>query len=86
MPKIESPLTIRLRAEEQFTASQKKAKQAQADIEKERQERTSHIAELKALRLAKEAAERQVAEKAPKKPAAKKSTAASLPQVHRQNS
>ena len=53
----------RPRSEEQLTAAQKKAKQALAEREKARQERTGHIAKLKAQRLAKESADAEAAEK-----------------------
>jgi hypothetical protein len=60
-------------AEERFTATQKKDKQAMSDREKERQDMTDKIAKLKALRLAKEAAEQEAAEsKAVEKTTAKK--------------
>jgi hypothetical protein len=63
-------------AEERFTATQKKDKQAMSDREKERQDMTDKIAKLKALRLAKEAADKEAAAKKPvKKTAAKKRTA-----------
>ena len=48
--------TIRARAEEQFAAIQKKAKQALSQKEKARQEITERMARQRALRLAKEAA------------------------------
>ena len=44
-------------AEEQFAAIQKKAKQALTEKEKARQERAEQVAGLRALRLAKEAAD-----------------------------
>jgi len=84
--------SVKSRAEEQFTATQKKAKQALTDSENARQERADHIAKLKALRLAKEAADREAAEKADaekavaKKAAAKKKKSSALPQVHRPQS
>ena len=46
----------RARAEEQFAATQKKAKQALNEKEKARQEITERMARQRALRLAKEAA------------------------------
>ena len=52
------------RAEEQFAATQKKDKQARKGKEKARQEMAEHVASLRALRLAKEAADKQAAEKA----------------------
>ena len=84
--------SVKLRAEEQFTATQKKAKQALTKNEEVRRERADHIAKLKALRLAKEAADREAAEKAvaekaaAKKAAAKKKKPSALPQVHRPQS
>ncbi len=53
--------TARLRAEEQFTATQKKDKQALKEKEKARQEIKQQVASLRALRLAKEAADRKAA-------------------------
>ncbi len=89
--------SVKSRAEEQFTATQKKAEQALTDSENARQERADHIAKLKALRLGKEAADREAAEKADaekeaakkavaKKAAAKKKKSSALPQVHRPQS
>ncbi len=52
------------RAEEQFAATQKKAKQALNEKEKVVQERVEHVARLRALRLAKEAADKKATEKA----------------------
>ena len=51
------------RAEEQFAATQKKAKQALNEKEKAVQERVEHVARLRALRLAKEAADKEAADK-----------------------
>ncbi len=51
-------------AEAQFAATQKKAKRALTEIEKERQEIAKRTAKLRALRLAKEAADKQAAEEA----------------------
>ena len=66
--------SIKSRAEEQFAATQKKNKQALKEKEKVRQERAKQVASLRALRLAKEAADKKIdAEKAAaKNPAAKK--------------
>ena len=50
------------RAEEHFTATQKKDKQVLKEKEKARQEEAEHTASLRALRLAKEAADREAAE------------------------
>ncbi len=85
-------ISVKSRAEEQFTATQKKAEQALTEWEKARQERADHTAKLKALRLAKEAADREAAEKADaekaaaKKAAAKKKKSSAQPQVHRPQS
>ncbi len=51
------------RAEEQFAATQKKDKQALKEKEKARQENSEHVARLRALRLAKKAADKKAAEK-----------------------
>ena len=59
--------SVKLKAEKQFSASQKKDKQALKEKEKARQERAEQVARLRALRLAKEAADK----KPLKKPAAK---------------
>ncbi len=56
--------SVRSRAEEQFAATQKKGKQVLNEKEKARQERTEHVASLRALRLAKEAADKEAAEDA----------------------
>jgi len=62
----------RSRAEEKFTASQKKDRRALDVRELARQERAKKIANLRALRLAKEATERAAAAGAAEKTAAKK--------------
>ena len=54
----------RSRAEEQFAATQKKDKQALKEKEKARQESAEHVAKLRALRLAKEAADKEAAKDA----------------------
>jgi len=51
----------RLKAEEQFTATQKKDKQALKAKEQARLEIKEHVAKLRALRLAKEAADKKEA-------------------------
>ncbi|MEJ2122690.1 MAG: hypothetical protein P8Z76_18720 [Alphaproteobacteria bacterium] len=56
--------TLRSRAEEKFAATQKKAKQALSEKEKARQAMTERMAKQRALRLAKEAADKQAAETA----------------------
>ena len=47
------------RAEEQFAATRKKDKQALKEKEKARQESAEHVAKLRALRLAKEAGDKE---------------------------
>jgi colicin import membrane protein len=72
--------TVKSRAEAQFAATQKKDKQALKEKEKVRQERAEHVARLRALRLAKEAADKKVAaEKAAAEKAAAKKAAARKP-------
>ena len=76
--------SIKSRAEQQFTATQKKDKQILKEREKAQQERAEHTAKLRGLRLAKEAAEREAAEAAnAEKAAVKKKSPARLPKVHR---
>ena len=53
--------SVKSRAEEQFAATQKKNKPALNEKEKARQERAEHVASLRALRLAKEAADKKAA-------------------------
>ncbi len=60
----EMPKAVKLRAEEQFAATQKKHKLARKEKEKARKERAEHVAKLRALRLAKEAADKKAAEAA----------------------
>ena len=50
--------SVKTRAEEQFTATQKKNKRALNEKEKARRERAEHVAKLRPLRLAKEAKEK----------------------------
>ena len=65
--------SVKSRAEEQFAATQKKDKQALKDMEKARQERAEKVERLRALRLAKEAADKKAdAEKAATKNSAAK--------------
>ena len=71
--------SVKTRAEEQFTATQKKGKQALKEKEKARLERAEHVASLRALRLAKEAADKKAAAE---KAAAKKKKPSRLPQAH----
>ena len=70
---------VKSRAEEQFAATQKKDNLARKGRDKASQERAEHVANLKALRLAKEAAEQEAAEKA----AAKNKKPSRSPQAHR---
>ena len=56
--------TVKSKAEELFTATQKKDKLALKEKEKAEQERADHVANLRALRLAKEAADKEAAQDA----------------------
>jgi len=56
--------SVKSTAEEKFAAIQKKDKQALTDREKARQAEAKHTAKLRALRLAKQAADEEVAQKA----------------------
>ncbi len=49
---------VKSRAEEQFAATQKKDNQARKEKDKASQERAEHVASLKALRLAKDVADK----------------------------
>ncbi len=64
--------TARSRAEELFTATQKKDRQALREKEKASQELADRVAKLRALRLAKEAADKEAAEAAETEKAAAK--------------
>ena len=55
--------TIRSRAEELFAATQKKAKKALSEKEKARQQISERMAKQRALRLAKEAADKEIADR-----------------------
>ncbi len=55
--------SIKSRAEEQFAGTQKKDKRVLKEKEIARQERAEEVARLRALRLAKEAADKEAAEK-----------------------
>ena len=71
------------KAEQQFAATQKREKLAETIKNKEQQERTDHMANLKALRLAKEAEDKKAAEKiAAEKEVAKVKKSTRLPQAH----
>ncbi len=52
-------MSVKSRAEEQFAATQKKDEQAQKEKENAWQQRIKHSAKLRALRLAKEAADKE---------------------------
>jgi uncharacterized protein YifE (UPF0438 family) len=52
-------MTMKSSAEEKFAATQKKEKQALTEREKAWQQRMEHTAKLRALRLAKEAADKE---------------------------
>ncbi len=73
--------SARARAEDQFAATQKKAKQALNKKDKAREEIAERMARQRALRLAKEAADKEAAAE---KGAAKNQMPSPLPQVHRQ--
>ena len=55
--------TARSKAEELFAASEKKAKKALDERATERRKSAEHVAKLRALRLAKEAADKKAAGK-----------------------
>ena len=55
--------TARSRAEELFAASETKAKEALDERATERRKSAEHVAKLRGLRLAKEAADKEAAEK-----------------------
>lgn len=78
------------RAEELFSASKKEDIQNRKEQDKEQRKRSEHLAGLKALRLAKAASDKELAEvaaaqTAADKLAAKAKKSARLPQPHRQN-
>ena len=52
-------MSVKSRAEEQFSATQKKGEQAQKEKETAWQQRMKHSEKLRALRLAKEAADKE---------------------------
>ena len=56
--------TLKITAEEKFAAIQKKDRQIRTEKEKAQQERMEHMARLRGLRLAKEAADLKAEEKA----------------------
>ncbi len=76
--------SVKSSAEEKFAAIQKKDKNPPNEKESARQERAEHVASLRALRLAKEAADKEAADKeAAEKAAAKKKKPSRLPRAHR---
>lgn len=64
--------SVRAKAEEQFAATQKKAKQALNEKEKARQDIAERMARQRALRLAKEAADKESEALTSEKPVASK--------------
>ena len=56
--------SVRSKAEEKFKANQKKDDQALVEREKARKKEAEHTARLRALRLAKESADKEAADKA----------------------
>ena len=56
--------SVKTKAEEQFAATQKKGKKVLKEKEIAQLERAEHVARLRALRLAKKAADKKAAEKA----------------------
>ena len=73
--------SVKSSAEEKFAAIQKKVKPALNEKETARQEKAKHVESLRALRLAKEAADKKAAAE---KAAAKNKKPSRLPQAHRQ--
>jgi hypothetical protein len=71
--------TVKLRAEEQFAAIQKKAKQTLTEKEEAQQENREHTVSLRALRLAKEVADKEAADK---EATTKNNKPSRLPQGH----
>ena len=70
--------SVKSRAEEQFAASKKKEKQFLNEKEKARLESAKKVARLRALRLAKEAADKEAADEAEAEKAAAKNKKISL--------
>jgi len=76
--------SVKSKAEEQFAATQKKDKQALKEKEIARREKAEHVTNLRTLRLAKEAADKEADEiAAAEKAAAKTKKSPRLPQAHR---
>lgn len=81
------------RAEEKFTSSHKKTQQFLEDRKKAQEARAEHVANLRAQRLAKEAADATIAEAAAKQAEKDKAAAKAkrrkkptpMPQAHRHN-
>lgn len=65
-------MSAKSRAERLFTATQRKDEQFLKDKEKAERDKMDHLAKLRALRLAKEAADQEAAETTAAKPAARK--------------
>lgn len=79
--------TAKSRAEQQFTATQKKEEQARKEREVEQQLKAEHVAKLRGLRLAKEAADKLAADQAAaEKATVKVKKASNLPKAHRRTS
>jgi hypothetical protein len=55
--------SAKTRAEEQFAATQKKAERVLKEMEQTHLDKVDHVAKLRALRLAKEAADKEAAAK-----------------------
>ena len=71
--------TMKSKAEEQFAATQKKDKQALKEKDTAWQQRMEHTASLRALRLAKEVADKEAADK---EATTKNNKPSRLPQGH----
>jgi hypothetical protein len=78
--------SARARAEEQFAATQKKAKQALNEKEKARREITDRMARQRALRLAKEASDKDAEAVTAEPEVDEKEKSSRLPRVHRPQS
>jgi colicin import membrane protein len=80
------PKMMKSKAEEKYFASQRKDQQALKERDKARQEIAERVAKLKALRLAKEAADKKAAQEAAAEKAAAKRAAPVPPQASRRQS
>lgn len=78
--------SVRAKAEEQFAATQKKAKQSLNEKEKARRDIAERMARQRALRLAKEAADNESETPEVETAGATKEESVQLPQVHRRQS